>query len=207
MSLKCVKTHLINSTTQNCYLARFALFLVPSARSALSHLLYARCPSDTPALKRTHSLQKAHFGRGRNKRAALTMCDPVTLILSASPAAPSRSSRRAHRKCPDVQHRRFCVEERVRWVGGADTHRRSWGGMREGGWTGRSAGRCVCPSQEELPPREESHPVWRSQTCGANSSKSIRDAIRLPIRIQFIWLQAKHVFISADMMEQCRIII
>lgn len=159
----------------------FRIIFVPSARSALSHLLYARCqqrqgPSNTPAIKHTHSLQKAHFGRGRNKRAALTMCNPVTFILSASPAAPSRSSRRAHRKCPDVQLRRVCVEERVRWVGGLTE---GPGGVREGGWTGRSAGRCVCPSQEELPPREESHPVWRSQTCGANRSKSIRDAIRL----------------------------
>lgn len=77
--------------------------------------------------------------------------------------------------------------------GGWHTPKVLWG-AREGGWTGRSAGRCVCPSQEELPPREESHPVWRSQTCGANRSKSIRDAIRLPIRIQSLFGFRQNMF-------------
>lgn len=80
----------------------------------------------------TQTHTAAHFGRGRNKRAALTMRDPVTLILSASPAAPSRSSRRAHRKCPDVQLRRVCVEERVRWVGWGSGGKEGWGGEVNG---------------------------------------------------------------------------
>lgn len=205
MSLKCVKTHLISSATQDRYLARFALFLVPSARSALSHLLCARCqqrqsPSNTPALKHTQQ----HISVEEETNEQRSPC--ATQSLSFSP--------RLLRLLPDHPDERTASVRTC--SSGASALRSVWGGWgggpggKRGGvgrWTGRSAGRCVCPSQEELPPREESHPVWRSQTWSGQIQVNKRRDQTADKDPEFIWLQAKHVFISADMMEQCRIII
>lgn len=135
------------------------------------------------------------------------MCDPVTLIASASAAVPpDHPDERSAPKCPDWRAApvRLLRESRV------ELGEVGWGGwhsegaavrVREGGcdWLrddqlgGASVCLSVCRSQEGRV--EESHPVWRCQTCGAaNTSKSIRGAIGSPIRLKSFCCCGRNMF-------------
>lgn len=207
MSLKMCQNTLDKLYYSELLFSAFRIIFVPSARSALSHLLYARCQqrqSPSNCGTQTHPASKRHISVEEETNEQRSPCATQSLSFSPRLLRPLPDERTASvRTCSSGASALRSVWGV--WVGGggADTHRRSWG---EGGVNGTISWEVRVSEPRRAPTSRGvtsclTQPNMWSEQIQVNKRRD-QTADKDP---EFIWLQAKHVFISADMMEQCRI--